>query len=239
MRGIAGRWRTGRESPDEGVALVAAVLALGLVSAIALGMAILASTDPAIAANSEGAAAAGYAAEAGLVIAAAELQDIPDWSAVLAGTIRSAVLSDSQAALTLPDGRLLDLVRVTHVLNCGRPTVCTAGQLDQPTAERPWGRNNPRWRVYGHASTGDLWGGDELLPSFHVVAWVGDDPAEEDGAPETDDASEEVPFRGGGGIIYVRTESFGPRGAHAARTGTVLRVPGTPVVRIAAQSTVR
>jgi hypothetical protein len=220
---------------ETGVALVAAILALALVSAIALGMAIIAGTEPIIAANSEGALAAGYTADAGLAIAVAEMRDVSDWSAVLAGAIRSTTLTTSGSIIALPDGRPLDLVRHTNLLNCGRVVGCTDGLLDEPSAERPWGRNNPRLRVFGHASTVDLWGGTAQLAPFHLVVWIGDDPAEEDGSPLVDALSGGDPPRSGSGIMRIRTESFGPRGAHATRTGTILRHPGTSEVRVANQ----
>jgi len=130
--------------------------------------------------------AAGYIADAGLVIAAAEMRSASDWSAVLTGAIRSTILTASGSVIALPDGRTLDLVRQTNLLNCGRAAGCTDGQLDETVAERPWGRNNPRLRVFGHAPTADLWGGTAQLAPFHLVVWIGDDPAEEDGSPLVD-----------------------------------------------------
>lgn len=218
---------------ETGVALVAAILAIALVSAIALGMAIIAGTEPAIAANSDGALAAGYVADAGLAISAIELRDVPDWSAVLGGAIRSAILTGSDSVIALPDGRTVDLVRWTNLLNCGRASGCTDGQIDEPSAERPWGRNNPRWRVFGHATTADLWGGSASPTVFHLAVWIGDDPAEEDDLPLVDAPSGGEPPLPGSGIMRVRAESFGPRGAHATRTGTVLRLHGTSDVRLA------
>lgn len=212
---------------------MAAILALGLVSAIVTGMAVIASTEPAIAANSEGLAAAGYLAEAALEMVAAELQDVPDWSAVVGGAVRSTVLTGVGTTLPLPDGRSFDVIRHTNLMNCGRVAGCTAGQMDEPTADRPWGHNNPRWRIFGQATTGDLWERECEGWRFWVVAWVADDPAEGDGAPDVDAGSDDDPLPAGSGIISVRAESFGPRGAHATRTGTILRCPGTSRVRIA------
>lgn len=228
-------WRCAIRS-DTGVALLAAILALGLISAMALSMAMIASTEPAIAAYGEGAAAAGYLADAAMVVVAVELQAIPDWSAALGGTVRSSVLGDASSTVRLPDGRVLDLTVETNRLNCGRASGCTDGQMDMATDTRPWGRNNPRWCLYGHAWLPDLQPGHAGLPPFHIVAWVGDDPAERDDDPTVDEPPEGDPRPFGGRIIRVRTASFGPRGASAARTGSMLRRPDAAGVRMASRS---
>lgn len=232
---IRSEFRRAAAGQVEGVALVAAILAIGLLSAVALGMAIVASTEPAVAANTEGILAAVCAADAGLAIAAIELQDIPDWTAVLSGAVGSAALARGDTSIDLPDGRRLDLARHTNVLNCGRPTGCTAARLDESTADRPWGRNNPRWRLYGEASTAELWGSEGSAPPFALAVWVADDPAEHDSMPSVDGGAEDGHPSDGRGIMAIRAESFGPRGAHAARAGTVVRLAGETVVRLANQ----
>jgi hypothetical protein len=88
---------------------------------------------------------------------------------------------------------------------------------------RPWGANNPVWRVFAFGWLG---------PATYVIAWVGDDSAETDGDPSTDGGG---PANPGGGILAVRAEAFGAGGAHKILEATVRREVGgvgTPVVRV-------
>jgi hypothetical protein len=67
---------------------------------------------------------------------------------------------------------------------------------------------------------------------FYVVAWVADDPSEEDGDPTRDGGASIPPATGdrrlaGAGILLVRAEAFGPSGARRALEATVAR--GQPV----------
>ena len=87
----------------------------------------------------------------------------------------------------LGDGSIVDLVQATSLAN-GEP--------------RPWGANNPVWRLFAFGWLG---------PKTYVIAWVGDDFAENDGDPLTDGGGKANP---GSGILAVRAEAFGVGGAH-------------------------
>ena len=126
--------------------------------------------------------------------------------------------------------------------NCQKVTACSAADMDQVTAERPWGPNNPRWQLYGYGNLSDLMPTASVNSPYYVVVMVGDDPSELD-----DDATKDgitpcgnaVPVKGPGnpptwscnpgtGVIAVRAEAFGPRGAHKVIEMTVARSTTDP-----------
>jgi len=101
--------------------------------------------------------------------------------------------------------------------------------MDRVSAERPWGNNNPRWRVYACGALADL----ALAASpFYVVLLAADDPLETDGNPLADGTS------AGHDVLLLRGEAFGPGGIHSvveltaarAEDGSI-RVLGWRVVR--------
>jgi hypothetical protein len=60
--------------------------------------------------------------------------------------------------------------------------------------------------------------------AFYVVAFVGDDPSENDGDPTRDGASTMGNPNPGKGIVVIRAEAFGPRNAHKVIEATVARL---------------
>ena len=58
--------------------------------------------------------------------------------------------------------------------------------MDQSTADRPWGRNNPRWTVYASGRLARLLGEAAPVTRAYVVVWVADDPSENDAQPLRD-----------------------------------------------------
>ena len=227
---VAGGDKTGEtdRTGQSGTALLAVLSILMLVSAIGLGLVLTTSLEPAIASAHEASLSSGYAAEAGLAIALHELGGIADWTPVLSGQVRSAILhATTDDRLLLPDGSQTDPGSLTNLANCGHPTACTNAELDAFTADRPWGPNNPRWRVFGHGRLDQLVSGQMAPLPCEAIVWVGDDPAELDGDPLRD--SQPAPDgtrRPGAGVIMLRAEGFGIRAAHRVVTVTVSRPPG-------------
>jgi hypothetical protein len=169
-------------------------------------MVVLATADTRAATNQRDARAVLYAAESALELAADELVRMPDWSAVLAGAVRSSRADGPPSgARTLPGGRTLVLEEVPNMANCGQPTACTESSLVAVTADRPWGVDNPRWRLFAY---GAVAGGPVSLPVYTIVL-VADDPLESDAQPSSD-APTGSP---GAGILFVRSEAFGPDGS--------------------------
>ncbi len=227
---VAGGDRAGLldRNGQHGAALITVLAILMLVSVVGLGLALTTSLEPAITSAHEASLGSAYAAEAGLAIAVHELGGIADWNLVVSGQVRSAILqSATDARLVLPDGTQADVRRLTNVANCGQADGCTTAELDAFTADRPWGPNNPRWQVFGHARLDQLVPGDLRPPPYEMIVWVGDDPAELDGNPLRDSPpAPDGTRRPGTGLLVVRAESFGTRGAHRVVTVTVSRPLG-------------
>ncbi len=225
----AGRRRAGRigerQAPasDTGVALIVVVFALTLVAALAASLALTSATEALIDGSFLRAHDARYAAEAGLERALAELPSIADWNALVAGAVASTFVDGPPIGVRqLPGGSTLDLARVVNVANCGMPTACTATQLAaNATGQRSWGANNPTWHLFAYGPVTALAPGGALRSSSYIVVLVGDDPSETDGDPATD----------ANGAIAIRSEAFGPAGAHQTVEAIVERprAAGWPV----------
>jgi hypothetical protein len=209
------------------VALIAAMVVLALVAAIGLGLVLTTSLEPVTAANYENSWAALFAAEAGIAVAAHELAGVADWNLVLTGQAGSSVLDRSDTVLDLPDGSQAQLAELTSLAACGHAEPCADAELTAFTAERPWGPNNPRWRLFGHARLDRLVPNSAGIPPAEVIVWIGDDPGETDGDPLRD--SEAAPggeWRPGACVVAVRAEAFGARSGHRIILATLAR--GSP-----------
>jgi Tfp pilus assembly protein PilX len=214
---------------ERGIALLVTLMAMLLLSVLGAALLLTTATETAIAANYLDGTEAAYAADAGIERAMQDLQALPDWSGVLgtADGVRAALMSGFAGGTLHPllgDGRPLDVVRVTAALNCPQvspaPAACTGGQMDQSSADRPWGANNPRWHVYAHGHVRDLLPSADIDSPLYLVVWVADDGAETDGDPGVDGVSAANPGRG---VILVRAEAFGPSGTRRAVEVTLAR----------------
>jgi hypothetical protein len=210
----------------EGVALIATLLLLLILSAIGLGLILITSLEPLAAANYECAWRARYGAEAGVAMAVHDLIVENAWDAALAGLWNGVHLTALPAEITLPDGTRVGAAALTNLANCGHEAACTEAELASFTTERPWGPNNPRWQPVGFVSLDGLDPGPPGVPVVVVVVWVGDDPAELDGDPMRDTEPAADGTRAPGAcVVAVRAEGFSARGAHRTVTAAVGR-PG-------------
>ena len=91
--------------------------------------------------------------------------------------------------------------------------------MNSSIRDRPWGSRNPRWRLF---SWGNLESAGPGLP-IYVVALVADDPAETDDDPWRDGVRTGPGLNPGAGVLLVRAEGFGRRGAHRVIEGMVVR----------------
>jgi hypothetical protein len=209
-------------SRRDGMALVIVLGAMLVVSAMGLALVLLAISHGLAAGNERRANAALYAAEAGLERALPDLLRAPDWDAVLDGRVRCGFADGPPGGTRgLTDGRRISLDEVVALANCGVAAGCSEAQMNAVTAERPWGPNNPRWRLFAHGPLSDLLPTPGTLPpAEYVVVLVADDPLEVDGDPTRDGR----PGAGrGAGVLELRAEAFGPESAHRALEVTVAR----------------
>lgn len=225
IRGCVGR-RLGEEG---GMALLVALMAILLVMSLGTALVLAARVESTITRNFRNSSGALYAADAGLERAVGDLTAIADWNAVLAGALSSGFVEGAPAGTrTLADGRLIDLGAVTSLANCRQASLCSSAEMDEATAERPWGPNNPRWQPFAWGPLAGLLPAADVEPPFYVMVMVGDDPSENDGDPRSDGAAPCVPgetgvCNPGTDRLALRAEAFGPFGAHAILELTIGR----------------
>lgn len=225
--------RGNHRGAERGIALVLALLATLALSVLGLSLLLTTSAETLIAAHYRSSIEALHAADAALERVLSELAALPDWTALLTSPdeIVSGVpagFGGSTMTTTLADGRTLDLVRATNLLNCPQvfpppATPCTAAQMDQVGGERVWGANNPRWQLFAHGPLSAASTGSGIGAPYHVAVWVADDPAETDGDPSRDGTDQTNP---GSGMIQLHAEAFGPVGAHRSVEATIARSGG-------------
>ena len=203
------RWRD-----EGGIALVVALMALLLLTALGLSLALTTSAETVIAGNFATERETFYAADAALERAIQALLTAGDWNAILSGTA-TAPFSDGPPGgdRTLPGGGALNLGQVLNMANCGKPTTCSPADMDAVTGDRPWGAHNPRWQLYASGDMARMRAAGPTSPPFYVVVMAADDPAD----PDTD------PARDANGILTLRAEAFGPGNSHKTIVATVAK----------------
>jgi PilX N-terminal len=214
---------------EDGVAMVVAMLAMLLMMALGAALILTTSSETMIAGYFRDSAEALYAADAALERSIDDLLTVADWNQLLNGSARSAFVDGSPGgARTLRDGSTLDLSQVLNTANCQQLTTCSVAAMSAVTADRPWGANNPRWQLYAYDNISRLLPAGSIDSSFYVVVMVADDPSENDGNPLQDGIG---PGNPGAGVIAMRAEAFGPRGAHKVVELTIARTDTTDLER--------
>jgi hypothetical protein len=205
---------------QSGVVLVIVLLAIGVLSAAAMGLALSSTIVRLTGANLDESVMLANASESALELAARELGKIADWDQVLRGTQASTLVDGDPGPRTVSPGLVIDLVTLTNQLTCGQPLLCADAQVRLATRERPWGSNNPRWRLFVHQPlpARPL---PTPMPPTYVVVWLGDDAAETDGDPLADGAGPDQPGRY---MVRARAEAFGPRGGRHVIEAAFARV---------------
>jgi hypothetical protein len=219
-----------------GSALVVVLIGTLLLSAVGLAAVLLATADTLASANQRDAGAALFAAEAGIEQAAAELANVADWDAVLSGAATSEFVDGAPSgARVLADGTTIQLHEIASLATCSGAAGCSVAARESPTADRPWGPNNPDWRPYRY---GQLAPGGSV-PGVYVVVLVADDPAENDGDPGRDGRAPDNP---GAGVILLRAEAFGPGASRRTVEAAMSRVvfpTGSAALRVVSWREVR
>jgi hypothetical protein len=181
---------------EHGVALVVALLAMTVVSALGAALVLLTSTESIIAGNFRHSRQAFYAAEGIAELALAELRGLASWTPVVEGSQRSQFVDGPpDGPRDRPIGSPVNLTEVFNLANCGVPTPC--GGV-------------PRWQLFAFGPVRDLLPGEGLESPFYVAALVG----------------AVAPAEDGGLVVTIRGEAFGPRGTHHAVDVTVSRTAG-------------
>ena len=215
------------------MAIIVSLVAMLMMSALGAALVLTTSSEAIIAGNFRNAREGLYAADAAADVGMIQLGAVSDWNPILQGAVQSAFVDGPPAGVrTLADGALLDLDRALNMLNCRKATPCSASELIASTALRPWGANNPVWRLFAYGPLSSLLPSHGVDSVYYVMVLLADDPSENDGDPLRDGDDE---TNAGSGVLAMRAEAFGPRGTHQAIELTVARrlpAAGPPGVRL-------
>jgi hypothetical protein len=182
---------------EDGAAILIAMMAVLLMTAIGTALVVSTSSETIIAANFRDGIEARYAASAMIERGMDELREVGDWSLVTGGLLQSSWIDGpATGARTLADGSAIDLTQVVNVANCRTSTSCSLADLAEVTPDRPWGVNNPQWKLYAYGRLRDMLAPATIASAYYVVLLVANGPSPS--------------------LLAVRAEAFGSRGAHAA-----------------------
>jgi hypothetical protein len=197
---------------DRGAALITALMAMLLLTALGLALVLNTTTEGMITGNFRSGQEALYAADAGVERVMDDLLTVPDWNNILKGTVRSAFIDGApNGTRSLPDGTTIDLTQATNMANCGHVATCSIAEMNASTEDRPWSTNNPRWNLYAYGPLNTIISTGTVNSNVYVIVWVGDDQSENDDDPTTDGNAQTNP---GSGVLAMHVEAFGPQGTH-------------------------
>jgi hypothetical protein len=186
---------------ERGIAILTTLMAMLLMSLLAAALTLSVSTETMIAGTFRDLQAGAFAAESALERALADLQSEEDFGPVLTGVVRSTFLNGEA-----PE-------HLVNLANCAKATPCTDAEINRATFERPWGVDNPRWRLYAYGKLDDLLPEQFVKPRYSVAVLVAGANA-------------------GPNVISLRAEAFGVRGVHSRLDATVERVAESSVLRV-------
>jgi hypothetical protein len=210
---------------ERGIALLMVVILTTFLSALGIGVMMAVFMDRLASRNMAGAVSMLYAADAGIEIAARDLARVDAWNTVLSGAVRSAFADGAPAGVRIiPGGGAVDLSAATNMLNCGKASSCTAAQMNANSRDRPWGANNPRWKLYAYGPMAQLTHLVRPAPCYLAV-WVADDYREQDGDALADAPGDADP---GHGIVRVHAEAFGVDGSRRIIEAELSRICPAP-----------
>src|SRR6476469_8847286 len=130
-----------RLANEEGTALIIALMAMLLLTALAAAVVMVSNTEIKIAGNYNNAQETLYAADAAVERVVQDLLLVPRWNDILTGSVQSSLI-DGAATVQKPvpgGGQVL--------LCCG--TNSATGQLQALTdGLNQWGTNSPQWKLF-------------------------------------------------------------------------------------------
>jgi hypothetical protein len=200
--------RPERTHDDRGSALVIALIATVLLSALGVGLVMLSNTEGGIASNYRRGSEMLYAADAAVERVVQDLLLVPRWNDILGGTVQSGFV-DGSTNPTTPSGQVLNLAAMTTELQA------------QADATNPWGANNPRWRLFAYGPLAEMAGTGTIQSDAYVVVWMADDPSETDNDPFSDT----------NGVLTVLAQAIGSGGTLRTVEVTVAKTDTSEIER--------
>ena len=208
MPTVERRGRVRRLQAENGIALIIALMATMLLTALGSALILLTTTETAITTNFRNAQEALYAADAGIERVVQDLLTVAEWNDVLAGTVQSG-FADGSLSPALPDGTPLSL------------TAETANLQNETDTFGVWGANNPVWRLYAYGPINRLALTGTINSLDYVAVWVADDPSEIDGNPLVD----------GNGVLTLHAVGYGPSNTRKVVEATMAQSSSTDIER--------
>ena len=224
---------------EEGVALIVALMAMMLLTALGMALMMTTTTETRISGNYSQGVEAIYAADGAVERVMDDILTVPDWNDVLTGARTSSFIDGpASGQRTLPDGTKVDLAEATNMLDCGKIGVCSDADLNALTDDRPWGMNNPRWKLFAYGRVDDMLPTESINSSDYVIVWIADDPSETDNDPTRDgttgqncDADAACTANPGKGVMAMHAEAFGPFGVKRVIEVTIAKTDTTEIER--------
>jgi hypothetical protein len=228
-----------RVSNEDGIALIVALMAMMLMMALGIALVLTTTTETQISANYREGTEALYAADAAVERVMDDILTVPDWNDILTGTARSAFIDGAPTGTRhLPDGTTIDLDKATNMLDCGKVSTCGDADYNVSTDERPWGMNNPHWKLYAYGPITAMLPTDTINSRDYVIVWVADDPSETDNNPLKDGDTGQncggdptCTANPGKGVMAMHAEAYGPFGAKRVIEVTMARTDTTEIER--------
>ena len=217
---------------ERGVALILALMVMLFLMATGTALLLTTTAESTIARNFKIGSEALYAADAVLEYAIDDLRTIHDWNTILSGAAQSTFINGPPSGpRLLADAQPIDPAEVVNLANCHKVAACSDSEMDEISAERPWGANNPRWKPFAWGYLDDIAPAGTVSSPFFVMVMVSDDSAENDGNPLRDGLvscaqGQATGCNPGTGVIALRADAFGPFGAHKILELTVSRPDG-------------
>ena len=195
---------------ERGTALIIALMAMMLLTALGAAVVMVSSTETHISSNYRNGQEALYAADAAVERVMQDLLMIPRWNDILNGSAQSGFVDGGASGQkTLPGGGVMTLTSATAAL-----------QADTDTLNQ-WGANNPHWQLFAWGPLSDMLPNDVIDSPMYVAVWVADDPAETDGNPAADV----------NGTLTLHAEAIGPSGSRKVVEVTIARTNSTEIER--------
>jgi len=214
-----------RLADERGTALIIALMAMMLLTALGAAVVMVSNTETHIAANYRNSQEALYAADAAVERVVQDLLLVPRWNDILGGTAQSGFVDGAMtSAKTLPGGG-------TMTLCCG-PNTATAQLQSETDTLNQWGANNPQWKLFAWGPLGDMLPNQQIDSPMYVAVWVADDPA--DGVPDVNGIAatpDGNPLADANGTLTLHAEAIGPSGTRKVIEVTVARTSSTEIER--------
>lgn len=208
---------------ERGAALITALLATMLLTALGMAAVLVSNTEVMITANYRRSSEALHAADAAVELAVQDLLMVPRWNDVISGgTVGVADKSSLTGSFVVGSYNVeLDIPAGGKVKLCC-DTTSVSWQLQAETnAANLWGTNNPTWRLYAWGPLESVLPTSTVDSDVFVAVWVADDPSEDDNNPMAD----------GNGVLTLHAEAYGSGGTRKIVEVTVSRTSSTEIER--------